>query len=93
MHYTDIENIVVDKGDEDYEETIVNWRVRRRKVQLRCPKCDLFFDLPKAITIDENGYASGSFYHFCSEQVIDGVPDENDEGWTVMPHLVGYNER
>jgi hypothetical protein len=86
MHYTDIENQVVDKGTE-YEETIINWRTRRRRVQLKCPRCFHFFDLPKDITIDDNGYCSTSVYHFCEDQ-YEG--DENNEGYTVLAHLVGW---
>lgn len=75
----DIENITFDKGTE-YEETILYWKKRLGRVQLRCPKCDEFFKVPKDIKFDENGYSSGTIYHFC----------EDDNGWVVTPHIVGY---
>ena len=86
MQYTEIENFVHNKGNE-YEETIINWRKRRGHVQLRCPLCDRFFNLPKDITIDAKGYCSTSFYHFC-EDIYEG--EENTEGWTAWAHLVGW---
>lgn len=88
MNYTDIENTTIDKGTE-YEETIINWRTRRGKVQLRCPLCDRFFAIPKDITIDASGYFSASLYHFC-EDIFDG--EENNDGWTVLAHLIGWTE-
>lgn len=89
MQYTDLENEVIDQGTED-EETIIRWRVRRRKVQIKCPRCDNFFDVPKDIKIDDNGYLSSSIYHYCEEQSIDGIPEENEEGWAVLAHLVDW---
>ena len=86
MHYQDIENYTLNRGTED-EETVINWRIRRHKVQLRCPKCDRFFDLPKDIPIDENGYCFDTVYHFC-EDIYEG--EENNAGYTVLAHLVGW---
>jgi len=86
MNYTDIENFVFDKGTDD-EETVINWRVRRRKPQIRCPKCFKFFDLPKDTTIDKEGYLSASIYHFCDDQF---QGDDNQQGWAVLAHLVDW---
>jgi hypothetical protein len=89
MNYTRIENFTYNVGDDD-EETIINWRVKHHRVQLRCPKCDQFFDIPKDCKIDHDGYASSSVYHFCNDFYDD---EENNEGWVCLPQLVGYNER
>ena len=83
MHYTDIENITTE------DDTIINWRKRRGKVQLRCPYCDKFFDIPKDITIDANGCFSTSLYHFCDD-IFEG--EVNNDSWSLLAHLVGWNE-
>lgn len=80
--YTDIENITTE------DDTIINWRKRRGHTQLKCPKCDDWFSLPKDIEIDANGYCSAQVYHFCKE--YGDEPEENNNGWTVLAHLVGW---
>jgi len=84
MHYTDIENFT------ENDEAIINWRVRHGGAQLKCPKCFRWFKLPKDIKIDDNGYCSDSFYHFCQEREVEGELYEDGEGWTVLAHLVGW---
>lgn len=86
MNWTELENITSDVGTE-YEETIINWRRRRSKVQVRCPRCDEFFDLPKDMIIDKKGYCNTNVYHFCNDQFID---DDNSDGWVALLHLVGW---
>ena len=83
MNYTDI----INWSEED--NTIVNWRRRRGKTQLLCPRCDRFFDIPEDIKIDDNGYASAVVYHFCEDLFDD---EENNEGWVVLPHLVEWGK-
>ena len=81
MNYTELENIV------DEDSRIIWWRIKRRKVELRCPKCDRFFNPPKDVKFDKDGYASDIIYHFCDDIYDD---EENNEGWVVCPHLVGW---
>ena len=79
MHYTDIENIETEDG------TIVNWRMRRGKAQIKCPYCFKFFDMPQGFVFDANGYARDSVYHFCDDD------QDQERGYMCTPHLVGYN--
>ena len=81
MNWTELENIV----DEDTRS--IWWRIKHGKVQIRCVKCDRFFKVPKDVTFDKDGYASDRIYHFCEDIYED---EENNEGWTVLAHLVGW---
>lgn len=90
MNYIDIENTVLNKGDEQYEETIINWRITRRKLEIRCPNCDMFFEVPNDITVDANGYLSDQFYHFCDDQLIAETLEEGIGGFTALAHLVDW---
>jgi len=77
MH-TYIENIETEDG------IIINWRKRHNKVQLKCPRCDNFFDVPRDVKFDDYGNANDYIYHFCDD-------DLNEEGWVVLPTLVGWS--
>ena len=83
MNYTDLENIV------DEDTRMIWWRVKHRHVELQCPKCFRFFKVPKEIRFDDNGYALGQIYHFCDDIYPE---EENNEGWVVLPHLVGWSK-
>lgn len=81
MNWTELENVV------NEDTRMIWWRVKFRKVQLRCPKCDRFFTIPKDVKINDQGYASDVIYHFCDDIYPE---EENNDGWTVLAHLVGW---
>jgi len=64
------------------------WRMKRGKVQIRCPLCDQFFNVPRDIAVFSNGNLSDKLYHFCEDTFVD---EENTDGWVVLAHLEDWH--
>lgn len=69
------------KGGEEGRD---NWQVSNGKIELRCPKCDEWFQIPTGLTVDKNGNLSDTIYHFCQ--------DDDDGSWVVLACLVGWGK-
>lgn len=83
MDYTIIRNY---PGDED-DPGQINWRKRLLHVQVRCPRCDEWFNVPHDVKFDKEGKADRTVYHFCEDS------DGNDDGgWVVALHLEGWEK-
>lgn len=83
MEYTIIRNY---PGTDD-EPGQINWRKRFGRVQVRCPRCDELFNVPKDVKFNKDGQANTTTYHFCEDS------DGNDDGgWVALLELEGWGK-
>ena len=83
MDYTVIRN--TEATDDDAAQ--INWRRRMGKTQVRCPRCDEFFTVPKDVKFDKEGNADRTVYHICEDSEGD-----DDGGWVVALSLEGWEK-